>query len=138
MFDANEIKQVIKNVEAGAVNYSDCRKLANVLNFIASSENIEMLDKAVAFLVNYHPNGWAVDLNIFVEKLKSIQVKKKPLYAYPLVMDSHFKNYANEFNWILGAKFKDEFGLEWQQFTGASETMIEHLRENYIPVKVCE
>ncbi|QZA70421.1 hypothetical protein AH03_4 [Erwinia phage AH03] len=105
---------------------------------IASDVNIELLTR----IDERHD---CKDLGKFISLLKSVQVPKEVVYAYPVTMVNHFNYYFEDY--FKGkhspcqisdrGRESDGFGCEWRKFTAPKE-LIEHLRNNNVPIKVCE
>lgn len=146
------IKVIRRSKEDTSVQYvvEYAQSLLEALEEIASPANSLILRDAISLLSRnltstIHSRDCSEKLSKLRGLIESIQVPKEVLYAYPVTMQRHFAHYGNNFNYptgiyksvVLGACETDDFGCEWQQFTGPKE-LVDYLRENNIPIKVIQ
>lgn len=125
--------------------------LVEALEEIASEKNIEALRRAISWLSGQVCDRTAEDLSALHGLLQSIQVPKEVVYAYPVTMSKHFDHFFNEFiggsvannddmKITFAGSGRDGFGCEWRAFlcSKQAEEFVKYLRENNVPIKVCE
>lgn len=152
-----KVVKAIKAFRSNSVPYKTDSYMDNAsaaieaLEEIASEKNIEALRRAISWLSGQVCDRTAEDLSALHGLLQSIQVPKEVVYAYPVTMSKHFDHFFNEFiggsvannddiKITFAGSGRDGFGCEWRSFlcSKQAEEFVKYLRENNVPIKVCE
>lgn len=139
------VKAIKQCRDAGNELHPNYRALTEALEEIASENNIEVLRRAISWMSGQVGDKTATDLALIRGMMVSVQVPKESVYAYPVTLQRHFDHYCEAYvkcapvtipvkYW---SKETDDFGCGWQRFTGPKE-LVDFLRENNVPIKVCE